>query len=121
MVFILYCNTTLTLIVLLSTCDRYARTLKIMLLAFFFAGYLLIDVAYLLAFWLRVYSEGGEGERDIHIHILWNIGLYCIVWLGTLVSLTCYWNDKTDFITALSVSSKTTTIYISFLMNSTDR
>jgi hypothetical protein len=75
-----------TLIVLIYTCNRHGRTLKITLLAFFFAGYLLIDVAYLLAFWLRDHSEGGEEERDIHFQFLWNIGLYCIVWLGTLVS-----------------------------------
>lgn len=121
MIFILYYYSTFAVIVLTFKCNGHARTLKITLLALFFAGYLLIDAAYLLAFWLRDHSEGGEGERDIHIHFLWNIGLYGIVWLGTLVSLICYWNDETDFITALSVSSNTTTIYISFLMNSADR
>lgn len=62
MVFILYYNTTLALI----TCYRYTRTLKITLLAIIFAGYPLIGVAYLHAFWLRDYSKGREGEMDIH-------------------------------------------------------
>lgn len=110
MIFILYCYITFTVIILISKCSGHARTLKIMLLALFFTGYLLIDAAYLLAFWLRDHSEGEESEGGIHSHFMWNIGLYCIVWLGTLASLICYLSDKTSFITALSVGSNTTTI-----------
>ena len=100
-VLIIYCVTLLILSALIGTAG-YATTLKNILLASFVAGYLLIDVAYLLAFHLR---QGGEG--DVHFHFLWNIGLCCIVWLGTLASFICYSNVKIDFLTSLWVSRNT--------------
>ena len=103
-VFILYCVTSFILFALIGAAG-YAKTLKNILLAFFFAGYLLIDVAYVLAFHLRDRFEGEEG--DVRFHFLWNIGLCCIVWLGTLASFICYSSVKIDFLTSLWVSDNT--------------
>lgn len=104
MVFIIYCVTSFILFALIGTAG-YSKTLNNILLATFFAGYLLIDVAYLLAFHLRHHSEGEEG--DVHFHFVWNIGLGCVVWLGTLASFICYSSVKIDFLTSLWVSGNT--------------
>ena len=109
------CIAVLVLTAQIATDIGQTKALKIALLSLFFAGYLLIDIVYLCAFLLRRRQFDQFDQFDqltvihsvIHYRFLWNIGLCCITWLGTLASLLLYLTSTIDFITSLLVSSET--------------
>lgn len=98
---LVYYIATVVLTALINTNSGNTLTLKIVLLVCFCAEWLFIDVVCLFVFLLR---DNPGGPTVVRCHLLWNIGICSIVWLGALASLVLYLCDKVNFITSLWVS-----------------
>lgn len=77
-------------------------SLKITVLSLFVADYTVVVIVYLTIFWTEVFWMDNCGKQFKEL-LMWNIGFFCIAWVGAVLSLALILGGRTEYTTSLWV------------------